>query len=31
MREFWATAISAPPGVKVDHVWMYADNPPDAI
>lgn len=31
MSEFWATAISAPSGVKVDHVWMYADNPPDGI
>lgn len=29
MGQFWAATNSASPGVKVDHVWMYADNPPD--
>jgi len=31
MQAFWREANNPPaPGVKVDHVWMYADNPPDA-
>lgn len=29
IQAFWAEANNPPaPGVKVDHVWMYADNPP---
>jgi len=32
MQRFWADASNPPvPGVKVDHVWMYADNPPDSV
>lgn len=31
MQRFWADANNPPaPGVKVDHVWMYADNPPNS-
>ena len=25
---FWTTAGDPPDGVAIDHVWMYADNPP---
>ena len=28
MESFWAEASRPPPGVSVDHVWIYADNPP---
>jgi hypothetical protein len=32
MQAFWAEANNPPaPGVKVDHVWMYADNPPAGL
>ena len=30
MQAFWAKANNPPPGVKIDHVWMYADNPPNS-
>jgi hypothetical protein len=31
MEAFWNKASQPPPGVSIDHVWMYADNPPDEI
>jgi len=28
MLEFWTAAQHPPNGAFIDHVWMYADNPP---
>mgnify|MGYP001294259321 CR=1 FL=1 len=28
MQQFWYQAMNPPNSAHVDHVWMYADNPP---
>lgn len=29
MSSFWQLAVNPPGKARVDHVWMYCDNPPD--
>lgn len=29
MLSFWQQAMNPPNKARVDHVWMYCDNPPD--
>ena len=31
MQQFWYQAMNPPNAAHVDHVWMYADNPPDLL